>query len=112
MREMAEEEKLATLPSETGDSRKIHQIRLASTYFDDVVSGKKSFELRKNDRGYKEGDFLEMLEFTDGRNTGRSVQVLVTYLLENYTGLEEGYCIMGTKVVSVTGIDMAAGEGE
>ena len=112
LREMAEEEKLATLPSETGDSRKIHQIRLASTYFDDVVSGKKSFELRKNDRGYKEGDFLEMLEFTDGRNTGRSVQVLVTYLLENYTGLEEGYCIMGTKVVSVTGIDMAAGEGE
>lgn len=108
LREMADEEKLTTLPSETGDGRKIHQIRLASTYFDDVVNGKKSFELRKNDRGYKEGDFLEMLEFTDGRNTGRSVRVLVTYLLENYTGLEEGYCIMGTKVVSVAGIDMAA----
>ena len=110
LREMAEEEKMETLPSETGDGRKVHQIRLASTYFDDVVSGKKSFELRKNDRGYKEGDFLEMMEFKNGKNTGRTVRVLVTYLLENYTGLEDGYCIMGTKLVSVAGIEVAEQE--
>ena len=110
LREMAEEEKMETLPSETGDGRKIHQIRLASMYFDDVVSGKKSFELRKNDRGYKEGDFLEMMEFKDGKNTGRTVRVLVTYLLESYTGLEDGYCIMGTKLVSVAGIEVAEQE--
>lgn len=110
LREMAEEEKMETLPSETGDGRKIHQIRLASMYFDDVISGKKSFELRKNDRGYKEGDFLEMMELKDGKNTGRTVRVLVTYLLENYTGLEDGYCIMGTKLVSVAGIEVAEQE--
>lgn len=110
LREMAEEEKMETLPSETGDGRKIHQIRLASMYFDDVVSGKKSFELRKNDRGYKEGDFLEMMEFKDGKNTGRTVRVLVTYLLDDYTGLEDGYCIMGTKLVSVAGIEVAEQE--
>ena len=110
LREMAEEEKMETLPSETGDGRKVHQIRLASTYFDDVVSGKKSFELRKNDRGYKEGDFLEMMEFKNGKNTGRTVRVLVTHLLENYTGLEDGYCIMGTKLVSVAGIEVAEQE--
>lgn len=110
LREMAEEEKMETLPSETGDGRKIHQIRLVSMYFDDVVSGKKSFELRKNDRGYKEGDFLEMMEFKDGKNTGRTVRVLVTYLLDDYTGLEDGYCIMGTKLVSVAGIEVAEQE--
>lgn len=110
LREMAEEEKMETLPSETGDGRKIHQIRLASMDFDDVVSGKKSFELRKNDRGYKEGDFLEMMEFKDGKNTGRTVRVLVTYLLDDYTGLEDGYCIMGTKLVSVAGIEVAEQE--
>lgn len=110
LREMAEEEKMETLPSETNDGRKIHQIRLASMYFDDVVSGKKPFELRKNDRGYKEGDFLEMMESKDGKNTGRTVRVLVTYLLENYTGLEDGYCIMGTKLVSVAGIEVAEQE--
>lgn len=111
LKEMQEQqEDNAPLPSETGDSRKIHQIRLAASYFDDVVSGKKTFELRKNDRGYKEGDFLEMMEFNDGKNTGRTVRVLVTYLLENYTGLSDGYCIMGTKLVSVAGIDIAKGE--
>lgn len=110
LREMAEEEKMETLPSAAGDGRKVHQIRLASMYFDDVVSGKKSFELSKNDRGYKEGDFLEMMEFKDGKNTGRTVRVLVTYLLENYTGLEDGYCIMGTKLVSVAGIEVAEQE--
>lgn len=110
LREMAEEEKMETLPSETGDGRKIHQIRLAKTYFDDVANGIKTFELRKNDRGYKVGDILEMMEFADGKNTGRTVKVEVTYLLENYTGIEDGYCIMGTKVVSVAGIDVAAVE--
>lgn len=107
LREMADNEKMDALPSKTGDGRKVHQIRLASMYFDDIVSGKKTFELRKNDKEYKEGDFLEMLEFADGKNTGRSVKVLVTYLLENYTGIEDGYCIMGTKVISVAGVDLA-----
>lgn len=38
-----------------------------------------------------------MMEFKDGRNTGRTIRKVVTYLLENYSGLEDGYCIMGTK---------------
>lgn len=112
LREQQEAERLASLPSDAGDGRKVHQIRLAATYFDDVVSGKKTFELRKNDRGYKVGDFLDMMEFKDGRNTGRTVKVLVTYLLEDYAGLEDGYCIMGTSIVGVMGVDMAAGEEE
>jgi ParB family chromosome partitioning protein len=97
LREMADEERMNNIPSDSG--QKVHQIRLASMYFDDVCSGKKSFELRKNDRHYKVGDILEMMEFADGKNTGRSVRVLVTYLLEDYTGIEDGYCIMATKVI-------------
>lgn len=68
-------------------------------YFDDVANGIKTFELRKNDRGYKKGDILEMMEFADGKNTGRMVKVLVTYILEDYTGIEDGYCIMATKLM-------------
>ena len=82
---------------ETG--QKVHQIRLAKSYFDDVTNGIKTFELRKNDRGYKKGDILEMMEFADGKNTGRTVKVLVTYILEDYTGIEDGYCIMATKLM-------------
>lgn len=100
LREMEQEEKRQSLPSDTQETgQKVHQIRLAKPYFDDVANGIKTFELQKNDRGYKKGDILEMMEFADGKNTGRMVKVLVTYILEDYTGIEDGYCIMATKLM-------------
>ena len=93
LREMQQEEKMNSLPSEGG--KKIHQIRLSPKYFDDVESGRKSFELQKNDRGYKVGDVLELLEFKDGRHTGRAMGAEVTYFLDGFAGLEDGYCILG-----------------
>ena len=100
LREMEQEEKMQSFPSDTQETgQKVHQIRLAKPYFDDVANGIKTFELRKNDRGYKKGDILEMMEFADGKNTGRMVKVLVTYILEDYTGIEDGYCIMATKLM-------------
>ena len=100
LREMEQEEKMQSLPSDTQETgQKVHQIRLAKPYVDDVANGIKTFELRKNDRGYKKGDILEMMEFADGKNTGRMVKVLVTYILEDYTGIEDGYCIMATKLM-------------
>jgi len=113
LREMKQEEKMRNLPSASqGSGQKVHQIRLATQYFEDVCSGKKSFELRKNDRNYKTGDILEMVEFKDGRNTGRMVRAEVTYMLEDYTGLEDGYCIMAV-VVQPRSVpaDSASGEG-
>jgi ParB family chromosome partitioning protein len=100
LREMAETEKMGHIPGESGgNTEKVHKIKLAAMYFDDVSSGKKGFELRKNDRGYKVGDILEMTEFKGGKETGRSIRAAVTYLLEDYTGIEDGYCIMGIKVI-------------
>lgn len=78
---------------------RVHYIRLEATYYDDVAAGIKPFELRKNDRDYKTGDILEMNEFKDGRNTGRVIRCRVTYMLEGYTGLTDGYCILGIKVL-------------
>ena len=100
LREMEQEEKMQSLPSDTQETgQKVHQIRLAKPYFDDVANGIKTFELQKNDRGYKKGDILELMEFAYGKNTGRMVKVLVTYILEDYTGIEDGYCIMATKLM-------------
>lgn len=104
LREQAETDKMNSLPSEMKENgQKVHQIRLGESFFDDACSNVKSFELRKNDRDYKVGDILEMMEFADGRNTGRMVRKLVTYILEDYTGLEDGYCIMATKLLNENG---------
>lgn len=100
LREQADEEKMNSLPSDTQENgQKVHHIKLGASFFAEVESGEKTFELRKNDRDYKKGDILEMMEFKDGKNTGRIVRVLVTYILTEFTGLEDGYCIMATRLM-------------
>lgn len=101
--EREHEEKLDEALSDNKPDHKIHEIKIAAMYYEDVVSGKKSFELRKNDRGYKQGDKLIMLEFKDGKHTGRIVNADIVYMLEDYTGLAEGYCILGIQVTDYNG---------
>ena len=61
-----------------------HFVNIYEEYFKDVVEGSKSFELRRNDRSYKVGDFVCMREVV--RNscrksfTGRYVVVEITRL--------------------------------
>lgn len=101
--EREHEEKLDAALSDNKPDHKIHEIKIAAMYYEDVVSGKKSFELRKNDRGYKQGDKLIMLEFKDGKHTGRIINADVRYMLEDYTGLADGYCILGIQVTDYNG---------
>lgn len=96
--EQQEEEKIMNhLPGEEL-LKNIHQIRLGSEFFDDVAEERKRFELRKNDRDYKTGDWLELMEFKEGKYTGRMIRAEITYMLEDFTGLEEGYCILGIQI--------------
>lgn len=104
LREMQQGERMYNIPSDASESgQRVHQIRLPSKYFDDVCSGKKSFEFCKNDRNYKVGDILEMTEFKDSKNTGRMVRVIVTYFLDGFTGMEDDYCILGTSLANKDG---------
>lgn len=80
----------------------IHKLKTIQPYFNEVKEGKKTFELRKNDRGFKQGDLLILEEFDpelgyDAGYTGKAFVVRVEYLLEGFDGIEEGYCILGVK---------------
>lgn len=75
----------------------IHDLKISWAYFDDVLSGKKPFELRWDDRGYAVGDTLLLREVKDGAYTGRTCKKEVTYKLENFEGLASGWCILGLK---------------
>lgn len=101
LREMEDEEKMKHLPSDMQKrGKKLHQVKIASQFFMDVCIGRKTFELRKNDRDYEVGDLLEMFEYKDGKCTERAVRAWISYILENYKGLEDGYCILGINVTS------------
>lgn len=80
-------------------AEKIHEVKISSIYFDDVAAGIKNFELRKNDRGYKVGDILKLNEVKSGKETGRFIKAKIEYMFEEHTGLQEGYCILGIKVL-------------
>lgn len=48
---------------------KVHELKTWPTYFRAVADGDKRFEIRKNDRDFRVGDFVELLEYdpVDGR---------------------------------------------
>lgn len=97
-REKAQEEKMNRLPSEN-ELRKqpTHAIRVGTTLFEEELSGKKNFELVKISEKYRVGDIVEIMEFKDGRYTGRSCKKVVTYILSDCAGLEDDFCILGCK---------------
>ncbi|WP_333891730.1 DUF3850 domain-containing protein [Atlantibacter subterranea] len=60
---------------------KVHVIKIAPKYLDQVVAGRKRAELRKNDRGYKAGDVLSLCEWKHGCYTGREWAAVITHVL-------------------------------
>jgi ASC-1-like (ASCH) protein len=74
-----------------------HALKVWPEYYQDIESGKKPFELRKNDRDFKQGDILLLQEWDPktGKYTRNEIELLVSYILEGgQFGLEEGYVIM------------------
>lgn len=95
LKEQEDAEKIKTLPSEK--EKKVHDIKIGKEFFEDVKNNVKTFELRKNDRNYKVGEILELHEYEAGEETGRTCRKLITYMLKEFTGLQDGYCILGIK---------------
>lgn len=79
-----------------GDAVIHHEMKCSPTYFDDVISGRKGFELRRDDRGIEIGDTIVLKEFGAlSGYSGREISVAVRYVLRGFAGLEAGYCIVG-----------------
>lgn len=76
---------------------KVHDIKIKPNFLADIVSGIKTFEIRKNDRGYKKGDILNLQEYEDGEYTGNVLKVKVIYIPDFY--LPDNYVVMGIEPV-------------
>jgi len=80
----------------------IHELKTAPHFFEQVVSGKKTFEVRKSDRPFKVGDYLALNEYDKDAidrdaYTGRCVLVRVIYELCDGQYCKEGTVILGFK---------------
>lgn len=61
----------------------IHELKTSPANFDAVRKGRKTFELRRDDRDFQVRDWLLLREWEDGVYTGRSCIVCVVHILRH-----------------------------
>ena len=75
----------------------VHELKIAPEYFDAVIDGVKKFEIRKNDRDFKVGDFLLLKDFDGEKFTGDETMQKVTYI--SAYEQKNGYVVMSIEKV-------------
>lgn len=86
-------------------STKTHELKIKHEYFEDVISGRKKFEIRKNDRDYEVGDILRLNEIADEDGncyyTGDCYIVKITYITDY--AQQDDYVVMGIEPIMEVG---------
>ena len=79
---------------------KIHELKTINPYFQDVWDNIKDFEVRINDRGFKVGDKVKLVEFGNCKyDRPRFIIKEIKYIFENCEYVKNGYIILGLKNV-------------
>lgn len=76
-----------------------HELKIVQPYYSAVESRKKTFEVRRDDRAFTEGDTVTLREWTPeyGNYTGREITREITYVLRDPMYVKTDYVIFGIK---------------
>lgn len=86
----------------------VHVLKIHKKNYEDSLKNLKTFEIIKNDRDFRVGDILKLVEydpdFSDKRMgligvTGREHFKEITYILDDEKYLREGYVCLGLRLV-------------
>jgi hypothetical protein len=84
------------MPDEKLLTSTTHDLKTWPEYFQPIADGSKTFEVRRDDRGFKVGDFLLLREWShDDGYSGRTRLRQVSYLPRDFPGLSDGWVCMG-----------------
>lgn len=74
-----------------------HDLKIRPEYFEAIIRGDKTFEVRFNDRNYQVDDILHLKEYDGNAYTGRELIAKVAYLLDKPSYCKDGLVIMARK---------------
>lgn len=79
----------------------IHELKTWPASFQAILSERKRFDLRKNDRGYKVGDILYLREYDMETHsyTDQEFWVRVTYIMAHGEWLTSSYVCMSIEPI-------------
>ena len=90
---------------------KTHNLKIQEDFADAIVSGDKTFEIRKNDRGYQKGDYIKFDKVIERGSSFDCFDILthpirdklyvITYVMSGW-GLKDDFVVFGIKEVSTT----------
>lgn len=73
-----------------------HELKTWPEYFEKIWSGHKTFEIRKNDRHFREGEYVLLREWSVvGGYSGREILTTITYVFRGGSlgGLQDGFVV-------------------
>lgn len=84
-----------------------HKLKVFIKYADAIMNGTKTFEIRKNDRGYKVGDKIVFsVVSNEGISVGNAVRhplngatYRIDYILDDFEGLAQKYVALSISKV-------------
>lgn len=78
----------------------IHAVKTWPKFYAAKVKGIKPFEVRKNDRPYKVGDYIASNEYDPliDEYTGNAVLERITYILDDPKFCKPGFVVLGTRL--------------
>ncbi len=88
--------------------KRVHELKTWPVYFDAIVSGEKTFEVRRDDRGFQKGDIVELQRTTPGDlhrvdyTLQGKVKALIRFeigwiLTGGQLGIEPGYVVFSLR---------------
>lgn len=85
-------------------TERIHDLKCLAVYFDALESGEKTFDVRRDDRGYQKGDTLRLTRWDSSKNhytrPRRIMERRIVYILTGgQFGIEPGYIVMSVEPI-------------
>ena len=78
---------------------KLHELKIQSEHFAEVLAGRKTHEVRINDRDYQAGDCLNLREIdVNGEYTDQEMNIQISHVLHGgQFGIADGWCVLSLK---------------